>query len=81
MDFTETVKKCMADQKVRPSDLAKATGYSVQYIIDLLAGHRRWNETTMSKVSQVLGIKIRFSTDAHTAAPDADQRDQQAVNQ
>jgi len=33
-------------------------GYSPQYITDLLAGHRRWNETTMDKACQVLGIKI-----------------------
>jgi len=61
MNFNEIVKKSMADRKIRPSDLARATGYSQQYM-----GHRRWNETTIDKVSQVLGIEVIFAANAST---------------
>ena len=60
-DFTKAVKKAMRTKDVRPSELAKQTGYSNQYIIDLLGGKRRWNENTIEKVSDALGIKITFA--------------------
>jgi len=63
MDFTETVKKCMEIKKVNTTSLARMTGYSVQYMADLLAGNRRWNEDTMAKVCRVLGIKMIFISD------------------
>lgn len=58
MNFTDIAKKSMEAQGIKPSELARKMGYSPQYITDLLAGHRRWNETTMDKACQVLGIKI-----------------------
>jgi predicted transcriptional regulator len=61
MNFNDEVKKHMQDKGLKPSDLAKATGYSLQYILDLLKGHRRWNETTINKVCVVLGVKIKFT--------------------
>lgn len=63
MDFSALAKKRMGELGMRPSELARKTGYSVQYIIDLLAGHRRWNETTISRVSKVLGITVSFHYD------------------
>lgn len=60
MEFTKVVKKCMYKKGLRPRDLARGTGYSQQYISDLLSGNRRWNETTMNKICQFLNIRIRF---------------------
>lgn len=63
MNFTNAVKKSMADQGIRSGELARRMGYSPQYITDLLAGHRRWNETTMDKACQALGMKIQVVKD------------------
>jgi len=63
MDFSKVVKNQMDEANLKKSELARRTGYSYQYISDLLAGNRRWNETTITKVSEVLGIKIKFVTD------------------
>lgn len=60
MNFTQTVKELMGLQNINASNLAKKMGYSPQYISDLLAGKKRWNETTMSKACDVLGIKVKF---------------------
>ncbi|RQD74122.1 MAG: XRE family transcriptional regulator [Candidatus Syntrophonatronum acetioxidans] len=60
MNFTKVVKKCMLKKGLRASDLARGTGYSQQYISDLLSGNRRWNETTISKICHLLNIKVRF---------------------
>ncbi|MDH7577153.1 MAG: helix-turn-helix transcriptional regulator [Bacillota bacterium] len=60
MNFTQTVKELMGLQNINASNLAKKMGYSPQYISDLLAGKKRWNETTMSKACNVLGIKVKF---------------------
>jgi len=67
MDFTKTVKKKMKQNNLNGNDLARKTGYSVTYIYDLLAGHRRWNETTMVKVCKALGIKIDFVDEKESA--------------
>ena len=61
MEFNFIVKKRMAELKIRPSKLARIVGYSAQHIGDLLAGNRRWNETTMAKVCKVLGIKVIYT--------------------
>lgn len=63
MNFSDAVKKSMAAQGIRPNELARKMGYSPQYITDLLAGHRRWNETTMGKACQALGMKIEVVKD------------------
>ncbi len=43
------------------TELANKMGYCVQYVSDLLSGRRRWNETTMKKACEVLGIKVNYS--------------------
>lgn len=61
MTFTEAVNKALSDKKMSKTELAKRTNYSTQYIIDLIKGNRRWNEDTMSRIGNELGIKIRIS--------------------
>ena len=63
MNFSAIVRKYMKEQKLKVSDLAKSMGYSYQYISDLLSGNRRWNETTMNKACEVLGIRIVVERD------------------
>jgi cyanate lyase len=60
MDFTSAVKKSLSAKGLRAIDISRLTGYSPQYINDLLLRRRRWNETTIKKVSKALGIKIFF---------------------
>lgn len=61
-DFSEYVKKVMKDKHIRNADLARSTGYSPQYISDLLSGERRWNEDTINKVCNALGIAIKYES-------------------
>lgn len=58
--FTPVVRKRMSEMNLRPSDLARKTGYSGQHIRDLLSGKRRWNETTINKLCEVLRIRVDF---------------------
>lgn len=58
--FAERARRRMTEMGLKASDVARETGYSAQYISDLLLGHRRWNETTINSVCQVLGMKVEF---------------------
>ncbi|BFH60715.1 helix-turn-helix domain-containing protein [Paenibacillus azoreducens] len=60
MSFSKSIKKAMEDQGVTPSEVAKQTGYTPQYLHSLLDGNRRWNETTLSKACDALGLEIKF---------------------
>jgi transcriptional regulator with XRE-family HTH domain len=58
MNFSEVIKNILKSRDLRISDLARMTGYTPQYMYDLLAGNRRWNETTINKTCEALGIEI-----------------------
>lgn len=58
MNFSKAVKKLLKERDLTASDLARMIGYTPQYIHDLLAGNRRWNETTINKTCEALGIEI-----------------------
>lgn len=58
--FSEIVKKMMDEKGITVAQIARETGYSWAYINDLLKGNRRWNEETMSSVSEVVGLVILF---------------------
>lgn len=60
MEFSQVVIRRIAELGQRPIDLVRSTGYSIQYICDLLSRRRRWNETTIDKISQALGIEIIY---------------------
>lgn len=63
MNFTEIVKSAMKNKGLNTADVARGSGYSYQHIYDLLAGERRWNEESINRVSEVLGIQISFNID------------------
>lgn len=67
MDFSKIVKKALSENGYRPADLARMTGYSAQYISDLLAGERRWNEDSINKTCEALGLIIKYEID--TSSP------------
>lgn len=58
MSFSKVVKHALVDNDMTPSELARITGYSVQYIANLLNGNRRWNEESMLKVCDALGLEL-----------------------
>jgi transcriptional regulator with XRE-family HTH domain len=62
-NFSSVVNNKLKEKNLKAIDLARETGYSPQYICDLLAGHRRWNETTIDKACKALGITIEFVYD------------------
>ncbi|GAW92452.1 helix-turn-helix domain-containing protein [Calderihabitans maritimus] len=63
--FSEIVRATMARKRLKISDLARKTGYSQQYISDLLAGNRRWNETTIDKVCKALNLVVEIKSKEH----------------
>ncbi|MUG24739.1 helix-turn-helix domain-containing protein [Paenibacillus macerans] len=60
MNLSNSIKKAMNEQGVTPTEVAKQTGYTPQYLHSLLDGNRRWNETTLSKACDVLGLEIKL---------------------
>lgn len=58
--FSQVVASVLKQKKMTRKELAQKTGYSNQYIGELLLGQKRWNETSMAKVSAALNIKIEF---------------------
>lgn len=58
MDFSNVVRHRLVDHKINPSELARMTGHSPQYIHNLLNGNRRWNEESMQKVCDTLGLEM-----------------------
>jgi DNA-binding Xre family transcriptional regulator len=60
LDFTTTVKDILSQNSMKNAELARQTGYSSQYIHDLLSGERRWNEDSINRVCAALGIKVSF---------------------
>jgi len=60
MNFTEVVRKKIKEKNYKITDIAHKTGYSYMYCIDLLRGRRRWNEDTIDKFCEALGIKPVF---------------------
>ncbi|WP_054948947.1 helix-turn-helix domain-containing protein [Numidum massiliense] len=59
MNFSEVVKQALKVKDLTPSQLARLTGYSPQYIHSLLKGDKRWNETTLNKTFKVLDLEIK----------------------
>lgn len=60
MSFSKTVRHALVDNDMNMSDLARKTGYSMMYISNLLKGRRRWNEESMQKVCDVLGLELKI---------------------
>ncbi|KMZ43962.1 MULTISPECIES: helix-turn-helix transcriptional regulator [Bacillales] len=58
MNFTKVVLSALEKTNMKKTELARATGYSNQYIYDLLSGKRRWNEESINKVCGALGFEI-----------------------
>ncbi|WP_085523885.1 helix-turn-helix domain-containing protein [Tuberibacillus sp. Marseille-P3662] len=64
MNFSNVVKEKMQQKKITNAQLAREIGYSAQYLSDLIAGERRWNEDTINKVCSALGLKITYETNS-----------------
>jgi transcriptional regulator with XRE-family HTH domain len=50
----------MKSQNVNTTELAARMGYSIQHVSDLLLGQRRWNETSIDRACEALGLHIEF---------------------
>ncbi|WP_312340199.1 helix-turn-helix domain-containing protein [Anaerospora hongkongensis] len=60
MDFSSVVIDKLKNLNMTKSELAKKMGYSSNYISDLLARERRWNETTTSKACEILELEVQY---------------------
>lgn len=60
MSLSQTIKKVMMAKGISPTDVAKRTGYTPQYLHSLLDGNRRWNETTLTKACDALELEIKL---------------------
>lgn len=56
INFNKVVLQHMSDKGINKTKLAQEMGYSVQYISALLSGKKRWNEETINKACDVLGL-------------------------
>lgn len=61
MGFSAKVKSALEQKGINASELARKTGYSPQYMHELLKGDKRWNEDSMVKVCNALGLEIIVS--------------------
>jgi ribosome-binding protein aMBF1 (putative translation factor) len=57
--FSDAIKEALRNKGMNYSQLAQKMDYSVQYISDLLAGKKRWNETTITKACEVLELEFQ----------------------
>jgi ribosome-binding protein aMBF1 (putative translation factor) len=60
MNFSEAVKVAMDKIGMTKADLAREMSCSDSHVGDLLKGDRRWNEDTISKACEALGIQVTF---------------------
>ncbi len=60
MDFSKIARRVIAEKQIKITDIQKKTGYSLQYLYELISGKRRWNEDTISKIYDVLGIELYY---------------------
>ena len=60
MKFTETVQQKMQEENISVRELSRRMDRSHVYVGDLIAGHRRWNETTINEACTALNIAISF---------------------
>jgi len=66
-NFSSIIKNKLKEKNIKATELAREVGYTPQYICDLLAGKRRWNETTMNKVCKALNIRVEFIEDNYNS--------------
>ncbi|NMP10591.1 helix-turn-helix domain-containing protein [Paenibacillus polymyxa] len=60
MKVSEQMRPLINEKGLNPSDLAHLVGCSPQYMHNLLNGSRRWNETTLRKACDALGLEIKL---------------------
>lgn len=60
MIVSEQMKLVINQKGLNPSELAHLVGCSPQYMHSLLKGNRRWNETTLNKACEALGLEIKL---------------------
>lgn len=73
MNFSETLSRAMEKLGLKRSDVAKASGYSHQYISDLLSGDRRWNEDSINRVCGALGITLEVKCEDNESTDGGEQ--------
>jgi gp16 family phage-associated protein len=60
--FSTVVKKALKQGGISVSAFAKQMGFSDKYVYDLLSKRNktRWNEDSINKACEILGIEIQF---------------------
>lgn len=61
--FNVYIKKQLDNTGKSIGELANESGYSYNYINELLNGKKRWNEETMLAVCDALGCKLEVVVD------------------
>ncbi|WP_233281029.1 helix-turn-helix domain-containing protein [Paenibacillus algicola] len=59
----------MKKADITKQQLAESTGYSYQYIYDLLNGRRRWNEESLEKVCHSIGLEVNVVSSVSAQTP------------
>lgn len=60
--FSKIVKKILTEKNIPISEFAVGMGFSDKYVYDLLSkrNRSRWNEDSIQRACDILGIEIRF---------------------
>lgn len=61
-NFSEVIRNELMRQKMSVATFAKKMEFSIQYTYNLInrKGDKRWNEDSMQRACEVLGIEIKF---------------------
>lgn len=58
--INEAIHEGLTIKNMTASDLARELKITPQHVSNLLNGKRRWNETLLNKVVQILGIEVQI---------------------
>jgi len=60
MDFSKAVMTALEKQNISVSIFAKKMNFSIQHTYGLLRNSKRWNEDSIQKACEILGLEIQF---------------------
>ncbi|KLU61467.1 helix-turn-helix protein [Peptococcaceae bacterium CEB3] len=58
MVISDAIKNVLNRRGMTSAELARRMGCTRQHVSDLLADKRRWNETTLMKACEALGVEL-----------------------
>lgn len=60
MEFSKTIILALKNKKISVADFASEMNFSLQHTYGLLRNSKRWNEDSINKACDVLGLRIEI---------------------